>query len=516
MKGTLLHEFEIAASHFGDKTAIWTEQGELTYHELDHRSTALSNWLLENHLAPGERIAIVLPKSQEAVIAILAILKTGNAYAPLGDTWPAGRLNKIMEDCDFRLIITDNDRRVLDYSKANFLFTESNDWASCLASKTNKSISAPRIDRESLAYILYTSGSTGTPKGVCVSHRGAHFFPAWARQEFKISTEDRIASVAPFSFDLSTFDLFSGLSAGATVYLVPEKHKILPARFSEFLQNHQITTIYAVPSSLGLLALKGNLNNRDLNCMKTILFAGEVFPVPLFRQLRSLMPGHIEYCNLYGPTETNVCSYYRVPDDFDQPSIPIGYALPGTELFIKEDAADDDASDSNTGDLCVSSPAVMSGYWGINDSNAVYWIHDAEGKKPRAYRTGDEVTLSNNNIWLYHGRRDKMVKIWGYRVELGEVESCILEHDAIDLVAVVKRSNANKLGEELVAFVIYQSSVSGGKETINSIIQLCKKNLPPYMIPREIYELETMPLNNSGKIDRLKLEGLSAEYLNTK
>ena len=515
MNGFIHGSFVAAAARYPDNPAIWSEDGTMSYGDLDQRSSALSRWLLMNDLAPKKRTAIILPKGNEAVITIIAILKAGNAYVPLGAGWSEGRLDKIIQNGDFSLIIAESENLALDYTKTQFLFTQSELWNSCLEDNS-EGIDSVETSPEDLAYILYTSGSTGIPKGVCVSHRAASYFPNWATHEFELSGQDRVASIAPFSFDLSTFDLFSGLSVGATIYLVPEKYKLLPGRFSKFLQDHKITVMYAVPSMLGLLALKGKLDKRDLSSIETILFAGEVFPTPLFLQFRTLMPPTIQYCNLYGPTETNVCTYYRVPEEFNDKSMPIGIPLPGTHCFVHQIDVDNDSE----GELCVSGPAVMSGYWGMNDADADFWLEDPTGNETRAYCTGDLVSLKNDGNWMYYGRTDKMVKIRGYRVEIGEIESCLLSHQDVDLAAVIKRTNREYLADELVAFIVPRSIETQAPDSdfdklTQSIINHCKHNLPTYMIPRKVYQLASMPVNNSGKIDRLKLEEVALQGKNS-
>ena len=233
--------FSLAAEQFPAHTALWSENGSLSYQELDALSDSLSRWLTQRLSGTGHRIALVLPKSCEAVIVILGILKSGNIYAPLGDNWTAGRIQKICQDGQFSLLISDQKERGIDYDAAKVLSIGSDLWQEAISQSPDTHVTKPTITQDDTAYILYTSGSTGTPKGVCVSHRAADYFPHWALEEFSINQADRIASVSPLTFDLSTFDLFTTLSAGATLYIVPEKLKVFPARFSAFLQTHDIT-----------------------------------------------------------------------------------------------------------------------------------------------------------------------------------------------------------------------------------------------------------------------------------
>ncbi len=505
-------DFSLAAARYPDNVALWSEDQVISYKELDQRTNALSSWLNDSLPGHGHRVAVLMPKSVDAIIAIIAVLKSANTYVPLGDNWSAGRLKKICEDGQFSLVLTSIDMSNLPVEEKHTLTTGTDQWRDAIAHKSTSDYVAPTVAENSLAYVLYTSGSTGTPKGVCVSHRAAHHFPNWAKSEFEMGNQDRVASVSPLTFDLSTFDLFASLAAGAAIYLVPEKLKVFPARLSEFLQTHQITIIYAVPSTLILLMQRGKLNSRNLDSMKSVLFAGEEFPIAQFKQLRQLLPAHIDYCNLYGPTETNVCSFYRVPEKLDVATMPIGCALPDTLLFLRD--ASSESGNVAAGELCVAGPTVMSGYHARDDVAVNYWLKDPRDIESRAYATGDQVSFSTDGILNYHGRLDKMVKIWGYRIELGEVESCLREIDNVAQAAVVKRQFKENRGDELIAYVSMHENRSvntedATKEFNKMAFAHCKQNLPSYMVPKRINILEELPLNGTGKIDRLQLEALA-------
>lgn len=503
-KSTIQGDFISAAKKYPENTAVWTESGTISYHELDQRSDAFARWLTEQGHAPGKRIALILPKSIDTIVAIFGSLKAGNAYVPLGAGWPSNRLNAIIENGDFELILQELASDEIDLKNTPTLLLDSDTWQSATQA-TDESFEAVAVNTEDMAYILYTSGSTGVPKGVCVSHRAAHYFPNWCLQEFNLDESHKIASIAPFTFDLSTFDLFAGLASGGCLYIVPEKYKLFPPRLSRFLEDNQITTMYAVPSTLSLLTLNGALPKRDLSNFKVVLFAGEVFPIKVCRQFREFLPADVQYYNLYGPTETNVCTYFdasKVPPGDD--NLPIGLAPPGTTLFLDESKGNDDG----TGELCCIGPSVMSGYWGKPNEGAAYWAEHPDFPGEKAYRTGDICYQDDAGNWIYKGRADKMVKIFGYRVELGEIESGLLKHKDVEQCAVVKRDKLNNMGEELVAFIIPKHDSVDHTE----LFKHSKTYLPHFMVPSHIYELESFPLNNSGKIDRLALESMAVDY----
>jgi len=508
---TIHGDFEKAAKKHPTNTAVWTESGTINYDELDKLSNSFASWLIEKGHAPNKRIALILPKKIETIVAIFGVLKAGSTYVPLGDTWPANRLNAIIENGDFQLVLVEKDIPEVSLKESRIMRLGSIDWEEATSLLTKNSLSSVKIAPTDIAYILYTSGSTGVPKGVCVSHKAAQFFPAWALNEFNVDTSHKIASIAPFTFDLSTFDLFTGLSSGGCLYLVPEKYKMFPSRLSSFLEKYQITTMYAVPSALSLLTLNGNLEKRDFSHFKTVLFAGEVFPIDMCRKFRAFLPKDVQYYNLYGPTETNVCTYFDasvIPEGDD--NLPIGIPLPETIAYIDVASSDDKTS----GELCIYGPTLMSGYWGKPNEGSSYWTPLPNDKSKFAYRTGDVTYQDKDANWIYKGRADKMVKIWGYRVELGEIESGILKHPKVEQCAVVKRDKKDKLGEELVAFVIPKGTSDNDELNHNELFKHCKSYLPHFMIPSHIYELEEFPLNNSSKIDRLSLEKQAQDYVN--
>lgn len=504
--GFIHTDFIDAAKRFPDHLAVWSQSGSLTYRELDEQSSALAAWLREQGVRPGERVGMMLPRTANAIVSIFGILKSGVAYVPLDPSWPDSRIGKILRDCQLKVIIAPAQLKAIPEMADRILYDGSSEWHTAVSTKTPYSDDGyEKLSLEDLAYILYTSGSTGDPKGVCISHRAAHYFACWARTEFHLSEHDRIAAISPFAFDMSTFDLFSGLGSGAGVYLVDEKTKLLPSQVSLFLERHRATVIYAVPSRLGLLVSRGLLHKRQLNSLRLVLFAGEVFPPTQLRRLMEFLPDHVEYYNLYGPTETNVCAWYKVPDPFiTDAALPIGKPLPGTEIFAKPAEICD--KDEHGKEICVAGSGVMSGYWGRDDTDFWTVIPGREGQK--AYRTGDLGELRDDGNWIFNGRMDGQVKFLGYRVELGEVESCLLGFAGISEAAVVKVASES-LGERLVAFIVAEKT----DDSLRKILEHCRSYLPSFMVPARFWAVEAMPLTYNGKIDRQKLAELAEHAL---
>jgi amino acid adenylation domain-containing protein len=384
-------------------------------------------------------------------------------------------------------------------------------WAQVGAQEDGPPADSGAIETD-LAYILYTSGSTGDPKGVMIAHRAIFTFVNWCYDTFQMTEQDRVTGHAPLHFDLSTFDLYVTIKAGGTVVLVPEKLSVFPLQLVQFLQDEGITVTYMVPSILSLMVNYGRLNSHDLSRLRAILFAGEVFPIKYLRELVAAVP-HAAYYNLYGPTETNVCTYYQVrPQDLEperaQP-VPIGVACENMEVFAIDEAGRLVTAPGCEGELWVRGSCVAQGYWGDPEKTArgfvsnPYQPHYAE----TAYRTGDIVVLDEDGRnWRLVGRRDHMIKSRGYRIELGEIESALYSHAAVKEAVVVAIPD-ELLGNRIKAFVV---PLGGNGLTAREIQTHCGQRLPRYMVPEAIEFLEELPKTSTGKVNRPLLANLVA------
>jgi amino acid adenylation domain-containing protein len=454
-------------------------EGDLTldYREVRKRVERLSALLSINNIN-GPRIAIALDRGIHAAIAILAVLDSGACYIPLDLKNPPERLNFIIGDADPQCI--------LGTGPAPAWLEKSTLWLAIDEDPgpLPATVQPNQADPEGLAAILYTSGSTGTPKGVALSHRALRNFADWASGAFNIGPDDRIASLAPFHFDLSVFDLFTSLSRGAAIHFVPSSLPLSPSRLTSWLKEHRISVFYTVPSLLGFIALKGSLSTTPLPELRTLLFAGEVFPTATLRQLCDLLP-HVDCYNLYGPTETNVCCYWPVQQERlrDEQPIPIGH--PACDAVLK--------IDEETGELLVRSPNNLSGYWRQGRLTASH-------SKDSFYPTGDKVSLNEKGEYCYHGRLDRMLKCSGYRVEPAEIETAILRCSEVIKCAVVGVAD-NTSGYRPAAAVVLKEE---GK--LDTIVNAVRQRLPHYMHPCKFIVLESLPCLSNGKTDYQSLQ----------
>ncbi len=461
--------------------------------ELDRLADAVAARLARAGVQRGDRVAVWMPKSVRALAAMQGALRLGAAYVPCDPMSPPARVRMIVSDCRVRALVApaDSGRAMLaelgDTDRPALVTV-----AAELDDADVPSATAPcDVAPEELAYVLYTSGSTGRPKGVCISHRAALAFIQWAADAIDATSGDRFSSHAPFHFDLSVLDIYAAWAVGAPVVIVPEGLAYDARRLRDFVVNERISVWYSVPSALMLMMDRGGLLQAPIDGLRVVLFAGEPFPVNHLLALRRRLP-HARMFNLYGPTETNVCTAYEVGELGDNRvlPVPIGTAVCGDHVWaVREDGSE--VADGESGELWVSGPTVMSGYWGA----------EAHGDRP--YRTGDIVVRKPGGVFEYVGRRDHMVKVRGYRIELGEIEAALQSSLRVREAAVVTR------GEGLAAKLVACVAVHGDAPSLLEVKRLCAERLPRYMIVDELRVLDSLPRTRNGKVDRATLRALA-------
>ncbi len=512
-----LHQFlENSAQHHPDKIAIEDPgHGAITYQELNRLSDKVRNRLVQRGVGPGVRVGIYLSKSIDSVAAIMGTLKTGAAYVPVDPGAPPSRNAYILNDCGVTVIIVEDqfeDELKTEMRKQGDLPTiitlrgaGGGGPLSQALQRADQESAAPETrsivpSPDELAYILYTSGSTGKPKGVMISHRAAISFVDWCSEALSPIESDRFSSHAPFHFDLSILDIYVPLKHGAAVVLIGEQVGKEPAGLAQLIADRKITSWYSTPSILSLLVQYGKLERHDYSALRTVLFAGEVFPIKHLRALKALIPDP-RYFNLYGPTETNVCTYYeipeRIPDDRGSP-YPIGQACSHYNIIV----VDQDGNEVPTGEegeLWASGPGVMDGYWNLPSRSAQAFSDDGEA---RWYKTGDIVVEASDGNYIFIGRRDRMVKKRGYRIELGEIEVGLYRHPAIKEAAVIALADEEN-GVRIKAFICCHDDK---RPSLIEMKRFCAQNLPIYMIPDLFSFQDVLPKTSTDKINYQQLK----------
>ncbi len=506
-----------------NEIAISMLDEDLTYGELESESNRLAGILIRNGLRPGDRVALLLEKTPDAIIAMHGIGKAGGVYIPIDIHSPAIRVAKILITSDISLMMVD--------AAANPLFIQLCDhhpkaisvpwvwWSYDSPQKSTRGrfvvershlISEPDLphsvtdDPNQMAHILFTSGSTGDPKGVMITHQNIRTFVDWAVAHFGMKPGDRMSCHSPMHFDLSTFDIYGSLAAGSHLFLIPPTIGILPSNIANFIRSNRLTQWFSVPSVLSYLARFQAIPKGGFPDLKRLIWCGEVFPVQSLKYWMDTLPD-VSFTNLYGPTEATIASSYHpipsVPADDDV--IPIGKACDGEALWILDEEMKV-TSKGLIGDLYISGKGLSPGYWrDLEKTDASFKIwEDEKDNRIRIYKTGDLATMGENGLIYYHGRSDDQIKSRGYRIELGEIESAIDSLDILREFAVVPVKNGGFEG-----LTIGCAYVRNGDQELTpvDIKQRLMTKLPSYMMPHVWTVYEELPRNGNGKIDRKRL-----------
>ena len=503
-------------TYFADRTpdhaALRINDRSMSYATLEAESNRLANALLENGLKPQDRVGIYMHKSLELGVTIYGILKAGGIFVPLDPLLPVERLGFILQDCQVRHLVS-SDRllpqisqlspeiELLVYGVSEDVPFKSLDWPGIQA----RSDHAPDVDiiDQDLGYIMYTSGSTGQPKGMMHTHLGSVSYARWGALHTGLVAEDRVASHAPLHFDLSIFDFFSTAHAGATVVLVPEPITKLPASWTQYIESERISVVFTVPFTLIDMLQRGAMDKRDLSSLRWVLFGGEPFPPKYLRDVMKALP-QTKFTNVYGPAEAPSCTCYDVPPlpvDHDEP-IPIGtVSLNSADLIVDEN--DVECGVDEEGELCIRSSTLTRGYWNRPDLNEkVFLRRESFGPFPDVwFRTGDIVVRREDGLLRFLGRKDRMVKTRGYRVELDEVEAALASHDAVSEAAAYTVADDHG-SKAIVAAVTLHARSDADKD---EILQHAGNKIPAYALPQRLTVVDAFPRTSSGKIDRNKL-----------
>lgn len=498
----LLHDWlaDSAARHPG-RPAVVEPRRTITLADLYERSRSIA-WAFRRHaLEPGDRVGLVMDKSADAIAAMYGTLIAGGIYVPIQPGWPGAKIEAVLADCDARFVVSDGESGGSASPTVRVRPTgETLEWSALVGAPSL----AEMVSRspEEPAFILFTSGSTGTPKGVTISHRAVGVFVDWAVRQFRVGPDDRIACPSPLSFDLSTFDVFSIARAGSACVVVPPTAAWVPRLLLGMVRDERVTVWYSVPSMLAHLMDCAGLDARPVASLRTILFAGEVMPPRVAARLRSSHRA-AELYNLYGPTETNVVTWHRLPEEIDPARpISIGRPCPYARLRLDEGGAGLTRPPAS-GELLVTGASLMSGYWNRPEETARAFAElDDDSGRSRYYRTGDRVSIDPSGDVAFVGRVDRQVKRKGYRIELGEIEAAMASHPGLGEAAVVASEGDHP---RLTAFACGR----GAPPLDEAALRLhCVLMLPSYMIPDRFLLLDAMPRGSRGKIDYATLQRL--------
>ena len=501
-----------------EKPALSDDCRSISYGELCRDADRIARCLAANGVRRQDRVMICMKRSAQVILAIMGILKADAIYVPMDAKAPVERLLKVVKDCSPSAIICD--QAALPALEGLQSQLQSVPPLVAFGAGAGAPGALPRVFWEEAfpgtvappsysnidtdaAYILYTSGSTGSPKGVTISHLNVINYMEWAVEYFKIRDEDRILSTAPFHFDMSTFDIYTALKAGATLCVASERQLLFPNKLLDLIEKEGVTLWKGVSSLLMYLSSTGSLKEERIPTLQKILFGGEVLATKHLMNWMQHYPSKSFY-NVYGPTEaTGVSACYpvtRVPAAPSEP-IPIGKACSNTEIFILNEE-NQLAGVGETGELCIRGSGLSLGYWDDEAKTARAFVRNPLGctQCDRIYRTGDLARLREDEDLEYLGRKDFQVKFMGYRIELFEIEQAILAQENIHQAAVVLCDSNLSEVPELVAFIAGPSL-----RDPDWVMEELSRMVPSYMLPKRIIAMDEMPLTDRGKTDRVAL-----------
>jgi amino acid adenylation domain-containing protein len=494
-----------SAQRHADRPAVVGTDEVLTYAELDAAVNRVAHVLLAHGVGHGDRVCVLAEKAPWTIAALIGTLRAGGAYVPVDPAGPASRVARIVGAAEPAVVLVDAPSRpLLDEVLAELPgpppvvgSLDDAPGAFTRADLVAAPDGAPRVAPAELAHLLFTSGSTGVPKGVMITHDTVLAFVDWAVRHFGTRAGDRVSGHPPLHFDLSTFDIYATLSAGAELHLVPGSLGIDPRGTAAFIRDRALTQWFSVPSVLTYLARFDAVAQDDFPTLERLLWCGEVLPTPVLAHWMRKLP-HVRFTNLYGPTEATIASSFHdvpeVPADETVP-VPIGVACEGERLLVLEEGRE--VPPGEIGELYIGGAGLSPGYWRDQEKTDAAFVAGPDGA--RIYRTGDLARVDDAGVVHFLGRADSQVKSRGYRIELGEIEAALATVPGIRECAVVGVETGGFEGTTICgAYSVAEGHVLPPNDVRRALADL----VPRYMLPARWAELDDLPHNVNGKIDR--------------
>lgn len=487
-----------SAEKYSDKEAYEDKNTVMTFGEMKNYGQIIGSTLADNINAYRKPVAVFLDKSVQGIAAFFGVIYSGNFYCPLDTKMPYERIRIIMEVLEPAAIITDREHKEQagSFSDGVEIFV----WEDLITNNINfdklSEIYNQMTEYDPL-YVLFTSGSTGIPKGVLVGNRVVTNYLEWLDEKFDIDENDVFGNQAPFYFDVSIHDIFGTVYFGAKMVIIPKGYFGFPVRLIEYMNLKHITTFLWVPSAMSIVA---NLKTFDVikpKYLKYIMFAGEVLQRKQLDYWVENIPDAV-YANLYGPTETYVCTAYIMNgNEKEEQPLPIGKPVSNSQALILNDECKE-VKYGEVGELCMRGSCLAIGYYNnINKTNQSFVQNPLHNSYPdRIYHTGDLVRYDENGDLVYISRKDFLIKHMGYRIELGEIETVGNTIDEIRDCACLYDNKRKKI------VFFYDGKEMDAKVLVDKLAE----KVPQYMIPGKFIYLDAMPHNANGKIDRVKLK----------
>lgn len=498
-----VHElFSQKATSTPDAIALRFQDQQYTYRELDERSNQLANYLINKGLGPHKLVGICMERSLEMVVGLLGILKAGNAYVPIDQSYPQERKAFMVNNSGVELLLTIDSKAKSLSSEHCKVISINEEWE--LISQESREASKLKVKSEDLIYVIYTSGSTGKPKGVMVSHKGVvnHCFNIIDR--FKLNHQDRVLQFTSISFDVAVQEIFPTLLTGATLVLWKDKYISEGREFLKWIGQEKISVLNMTTAYWSSLVADLKYERALLpSSLKLVIVGGEKVSPETYVTWKSVTDGKVRWINDYGLTETTITATMFEPDAEWYPNnvVPIGTPLDNVEIYIL---------DNNQravpigvyGELYIGGIGVAKGYWGRPELTKERFVVNpfSEYSDAKLYKTGDQARFLSDGTIEFLGRLDDQVKIRGYRIEMGEIEAAIEQFGMISQSIVVPFKLANG-STQLAGYVVLSDSAV----KIDELRSFLKSRLPDYMVPSHYVVMDQIPLTVNGKVDEAAL-----------
>jgi amino acid adenylation domain-containing protein len=493
------HLVEAQVKQRPDAIAVQFQNQQFTYQQLNQGSNQLARYLQRLGIGSEMRVGICLERGVEAIAAMLAVLKAGGAYVSLDPSYPPERLHFMLEDAEVAVVLTQTVWADLLQTDRTKIVCLEQDWGA-IAQESDENLST-LCTADQLAYVMYTSGSTGTPKGVMVPHRAVNRLVCETNY-VQIEPDDRVAQVANLAFDAATFEVWGALVNGGQLVGIEREITLSPAEFVAELQQQQISILFLTTA---LFNQTVSQIPNGFQSLKSVLFGGEMVNVDRVRSVvQQGKPQHL--IHVYGPTEnTTFSTWYEVqcvPENAT--TIPIGQAIANTQVYLL-DATLNPVPAGVSGEVYLGGDGLAKGYLNGLELTAERFI---ETDFSRLYKTGDQALYRSDGNLEFLGRTDHQIKIRGFRVELGEIETAITSHSAVQTAVVVVREIDQD--RQLIAYVVLKESEQLSEQlpkqlTDRELRSLLKTKLPAYMLPAAFVVLDNLPLTINGKVDQKAL-----------
>jgi len=510
MKINLLQLFEETVNKYPEKTAVIDKDRTVNFADLRKKAIQTGTRIAHQGIPQNKPVGVFLDKSVESVYADLGILYAGDFYMNLDIKTPAERIKNIIQLVEPAAIVSTQAQIksiaavIPDSVKVILLDEENQGDGSPDSGQSTDQEPVPLISRwgsiidTDPSCIINTSGSTGTPKGVVLNHKSFFDFIDWSLETFGFGDDLVMGSLSPIVFDIYSFELCMLMAKASTLVVLPAHLAAFPAKILEVLEKHQVNFLFWVPTIMVNIANMDLLAAFKLESLRTVWFAGEVFPTKQFNYWHHHLP-QVTFANLYGPIEITLdCTYYIINKEIpDEQPLPIGYPCHNTDILILDDEDKAVSEPGVEGELCVRGTSLAMGYYNNPEKTAAAFVQNPLNKAypELIYRTGDIVCLNDEGLIMFKGRKDNIVKHMGYRTDLGEIE-----HVIINTLKLVKNGCIvyNQTEKQITLFYEAPEEIP-----VPQFRMEIGKVLPKYMIPTVYHRLEQLQRNTNGKIDRL-------------